>query len=378
MGNGWELNLDRETFLAQHWQRKPLLIRDSISNFSTPLSRHALSGLALEETVESRIIEQRDSRWLLQHGPFSPSDYTRDAPWTLLVQAVDHYVDEVAGLRKLIDFLPSWRVDDVMASFAVDGGSVGPHFDNYDVFLLQGEGERLWQLGQFCDDSTPLLPHEELCLLARFDCQEEHLLTPGDMLYIPPGVAHWGIARGDCTTFSLGFRAPRLNDMVSRWADQLLEEMDAGQFYRDAGQSSVTRAGEIRAQDLQRAMAQLQGALDQGASSHWFGELVTEPRYESGSDEDELAKARALLTDSATFVALNPAAKLAWQQDIEGIAVFANGESRLFDDAVLPTVLQLCEHWRLEAQALQAATCQPACEALLNFLLETGCIDVER
>jgi len=377
MGTGWELNLDRETFLAQHWQRKPLLIRDSITNFSTPLSRDALSGLALEEMVESRIIEQRDSRWLRHHGPFNPADYARDVPWTLLVQAVDHYVEEVAELRRLIDFLPQWRVDDVMASFAVDGGSVGPHFDNYDVFLLQGEGVRLWKLGQFCDDSTPLVPHDELCILASFDCQEEYLLSPGDMLYIPPGVAHWGIAKGDCTTFSIGFRAPRLNDMVSRWADQLLQEMDAGQFYRDAGQSSVTRAGEIRAQDLQRAMSQLQGALDQGASSHWFGELVTEPRYEPGSDEDDLAEARALLAESASFVALSPAAKLAWQQDLEGIAVFANGESRLFEEAVLPTVLQLCESWRLEKQALQAASRQRASAALLDFLLETGCIYVE-
>lgn len=377
MGTGWELNLDRETFLAQHWQRKPLLIRDSITNFSTPLSRDALSGLALEELVESRIIEQRDSRWQLHHGPFNLTDYARDVPWTLLVQAVDHYIDEVAELRRLVDFLPQWRVDDVMASFAVDGGSVGPHFDNYDVFLLQGEGERLWKLGQFCDDSTPLVPHDELCILAGFDCQEEYLLGPGDMLYIPPGVAHWGIAKGDCTTFSIGFRAPRLNDMVSRWADQLLQEMDAGQFYRDAGQTSVTRAGEIRAQDLQRALSQLQGALDQGASSHWFGELVTEPRYEPGCDEDDLAEARAVLAESASFVALSPAAKLAWQQDLEGIAVFANGESRLFEEAVLPTVLQLCEGWRLEKQALQAASRQRASAALLDFLLETGCIYVE-
>ena len=140
---GWELNLDREDFLARYWQRKPLLIRQAINNFHPPLSSHQLAGLALEDEVESRIIEPSGNGWTLHHGPFSNADYQRQNPWTLLVQAVDHYIPEVARLRRTVDFIPQWRVDDVMVSYAVDGGSVGPHYDNYDVFLLQGEGERL-------------------------------------------------------------------------------------------------------------------------------------------------------------------------------------------------------------------------------------------
>ena len=186
MSRDWELNVDRESFLAQYWQRKPLLMRAAIDNFKPPLSSHKMAGLALEEQVESRIIEQRGADWLLHHGPFSSRDFQRNDPWTLLVQAVDHYIPEVAELRKLVDFIPSWRVDDVMASYAVDGGSVGPHYDNYDVFLLQGEGERLWKLGQFCDESSALLPHDELRILSLFECQHEYLLRPGDMLYVPP------------------------------------------------------------------------------------------------------------------------------------------------------------------------------------------------
>ena len=153
-----ELNLDREDFLARYWQNKPLLIRGAIKNFKPPLSSHALAGLALEDDIESRLVEYRDKQWQLHHGPFRNADFHRDNPWTLLVQAVDHFIPEVAALRKLVDFLPQWRVDDVMVSYAVDGGSVGPHYDNYDVFLLQGEGQRLWKLGQFCDGSTALLP----------------------------------------------------------------------------------------------------------------------------------------------------------------------------------------------------------------------------
>jgi 50S ribosomal protein L16 3-hydroxylase len=377
MSSGWNQNFDREIFLARHWQRKPLLIPAALENFSPPLDRHELAGLALEEGVESRIVEHRDGLWQLHHGPFSEQDFQRDFPWTLLVQAVDHHIPEVAALRQLVDFLPQWRMDDVMASYAVDGGSVGPHYDNYDVFLLQGEGERLWKLGQFCDGSSTLLPHDELRILDTFECEQEYLLGPGDMLYVPPGVAHWGIAQGECTTFSIGFRAPRINDMVSRWVDQLLEQLDSDQFYRDAGQAPVTRPGEIRPRDLERVMAQLQAALDQDAGNHWFGELVTEPRYEPMSDDDDLAEAQALLADNAAFVALSPAAKLAWQQELEGIAVFANGESLEFPQGILPVLITLCENWRLEGDTLSRAMIDPDSAALLHYLLESGCIYVE-
>ena len=291
--------------------------------------------------------------------------------------AFENDVEALAEVRRLVDFLPSWRVDDVMVSYAVDGGSVGPHYDNYDVFLLQGEGKRLWKLGQYCDTSSALLPHDELRILSLFEQEQEYLLEPGDMLYIPPGIAHWGIGQGECTTFSIGFRAPRINDMVSRWADQLLEQLDAEQFYRDAAPGPVTRPGEIRPRDLQRALAQVQGALDQAAGNHWFGELVTEPRYEHPADDDDLADARALLRDGHSFVALSQAAKVAWQQESEGIAVFANGDSREFTEAVLPALLVLCEHWRLEGGPLAAALAEPESARMLDYLLEAGCIYVE-
>jgi 50S ribosomal protein L16 3-hydroxylase len=377
MATGQELDLDKETFLARYWQRKPLLVRQALRDFRSPVSSHQLAGLGLENDIESRLIEQAAGQWHLHHGPFSRNDYQRDTPWTLLVQAVDHYLPEVAALRDLVDFIPRWRVDDVMVSYAVDGGSVGPHYDNYDVFLLQGEGRRLWRLGQFCDGDSPLLPHDELRILGLFECQEEHVLEPGDMLYIPPGVAHWGIAQGECTTFSIGFRAPRLSDMVSRWVDRLLETMDPDLFYSDALQESVTRPGEIRPRDLERALAQLQGALDQEVDTHWFGELVTEPRYEPGADGDDLAEARALLEGGAAWVALLPAAKLAWQQESQGMVVFANGESREFPDSVLPCLVDLCGNRRLEGDALAAVLADPASDELLNYLLEADCIYVE-
>ncbi len=372
-----ELNLDKEQFLARFWQQKPLLIKQAVSHFKPPISRHELAGLALEDEVESRIIEHRDGEWLLQHGPFRTADYQRGNPWTLLVQAVDHHILEVAELRKLVDFIPQWRVDDVMVSYATDGGSVGPHYDNYDVFLLQGEGQRLWKTGQLCDETTPLLPHEDLRILSLFECETEYLLEPGDILYLPPGVAHWGIAQGECTTFSIGFRAPRVNDMLSRFVDALLAGLEPDLFYRDARLESVTRAGEIRPRDLERVQAQVEAALDQARDSDWFGELVTEPRYVQTADDDDLAQARILLQTEGESVALSPEAKLAWQQNAEGIVVFANGESRRFSSTQMDMVIALCADWVLGEAALGAALGNEESRALLDYLLETGCIYVQ-
>ena len=373
----WELELDRETFLARHWQRTPLLIRSAIRDFRPPLSRHELAGLALEQHVESRILERVDDEWRLHHGPFAAADLRREVPWTLLVQAVDHYIPEVARLRRLVDFLPSWRVDDVMVSYAVDGGSVGPHYDNYDVFLLQGEGRRRWRLGQACDSRSPLLPHDTLRILRDFECSREYLLEPGDILYVPPGIAHWGIAEGECTTFSIGFRAPRINDMVSRWADDLLEQLDPELFFRDPGIEAASRAGEIRPQDLERVRAQLRAALDQATDSRWFGAMVTEPRYEFDTDDDDLAEARALLAAGPGYIELSPAARVAWQQEPEGITVFANGQARLFSSTVLDTLATLCGDWRLDGERLAGALAQADTARLLDYLLESGGIYVE-
>ncbi len=371
------LKFDSNAFLAEYWQRKPLLMRNAISSFASPLPADELAGLALEEEVESRIIEYQGGQWRLLHGPFSAEDFKRDSPWTLLVQAVDHYVPAVAELRQLVHFLPSWRLDDVMVSYAVDGGSVGPHYDNYDVFLLQGEGERHWQLGQFCNSRSPLLPHDELRILADFAGTEDYVLGPGDMLYVPPGMAHWGVARGECTTFSIGFRAPRINDMVSRWADSLLERLDPETFYTDGDMDPATRAGEIRPRDLQRARAQVRAALDQAMDNDWFGAMVTEPRYDCSRDEEQLAHAMALLADGPALLELSSAARVAWQQEESGIMVFCNGEAALFSNGVLVSLIALCASGRLEGAALASGLAEAETARMMSYLLHAGGIDVE-
>ena len=372
-----KLNLNVDNFLSEYWQQKPLLIRNAIDNFTPPIDANELAGLAMEEGVESRIIETLPETWQLDHGPFDQADFERKRPWTLLVQAVDHYVQEVAGLLRLVDFLPGWRVDDIMVSYAVDGGSVGPHYDNYDVFLLQGEGTRRWKIGQLCDSNSALQPHPDLKILDRFQCTQEYILEPGDILYIPPGVAHWGIAMGECTTFSLGFRAPRINDMLSRWVDELLEGFDSEKFYTDSKQSQVTRAGEIRSEDMSRAQQQLAAVLEKKSSQRWFGELVTEPRYALELSEDEIEAECAALDQPSAIVSLLPSAKLAWQDNGDAIDVYANGQCLLLPPDVRPTVIELCAKGKLQGQVLNGAKASPETLALLHQLISLACISIE-
>lgn len=376
------LPLDPDTFLATCWQRQPRYIPAAVPDFAPPLSRHELAGLALEDAVESRIVEQSNGqqggRWRVQHGPFAEADFTRASPWTLLVQAVDHYVPAVYALRDLVDFLPGWRIDDVMVSYGTDGASVGPHYDNYDVFLLQGEGHKLWRVGQRCDADTALLDHDELRILRDFQLQDEFLLGPGDMLYVPPGVAHWGIAAGESTTFSIGFRAPRLNDMLSRFTDDALERLDPEQFFQDAGRSRVAAGGEIAAEDVASAKAQLIDAIATlEDSGRWLGELVTEPREAALPDGEDLAQQCAMVTAGPCALRLEAGTRLAWIRQRGGASVFANGQSIAVAEPALHYLQVLWREHCLDESMVAALLDQVDGAVLVKFLIEAGSVYVE-
>ena len=373
------LRLSKAAFLARYWQREHLLLRGALPGFSSPLSPDELAGLALEETVESRIVELRRTGLHVKHGPFEAGDFQVENPFTLLVHAVDYCIEAVAGLRKLVDFIPAWRIDDVMVSYGTDGASVGPHFDHYDVFLLQGHGSKRWRIGQQCDASTALLEHPDLCLLRDFQCEHDYVLEPGDMLYVPPGTAHWGVAVGESITFSIGFRAPRHKDMLARWTDQLLEALDDEAFYADAGREVALRAGEISTTDRSRAREQLHALIDGLADDRWFVELVSEPRHDCSTDDEDILEAQALLDSGEVRLCLNPAAKLAWQSEADAVIAFANGQSlALHAHARVQTALErLCAQWYLEGELLNALRSDAQGRRLIDFLLTTGCIHVE-
>lgn len=325
-------HFDSDSFLRDYWQRKPLLIRAALPDFRDPLSAEELAGLALEEDIDARIVETRAEGWEFRQGPFGEGDFDSNHPWTLLVQTVDHYLDEVAALRQLVDFLPGWRFDDVMVSYASPGAGVGPHYDNYDVFLLQGVGSRRWRLGQVCGDGEKLIDHPRLRILEHFEDSEEYVLEAGDILYVPPRLAHWGIAESDSLSYSLGFRAPRLSDMLSRSVDAGLETMNPEALYRDPP-LQAQRAGELTPQALETAR---QSVMEQfnalPADSSWFGELVTD-----GAEE-----LLSLEVANGKTLRLDPAARLAWRELPDGLEIYANGESLLADLEQLGGIQILC------------------------------------
>jgi len=339
---------DKELFLREYWQKQPLLIPSIGADLSALPTPDELAGLALEDDIESRIISCDKGRWQLEHGPFSAKDYNRHDQWTLLVQRVDHYLPEVAELKQLVDFLPGWRFDDVMVSYAVDGGGVGPHFDRYDVFLLQGAGRRRWRLGQLCDAKTPLQAHRDLSLLADFDVTQEFVLEPGDMLYVPPGVAHWGVAEGECITYSLGFRAPSMANVLAARIDQALASLDESLLLEDAGSIAAgQRPGEIAPQQLQNARAAFDNALAALDDGSWFGCLVTDGADDGLEEDIEIHD----LADG-DIVCLVSGIRVAWRECDDYCEVYCSGEAFPAPLACHDLLVALCRGDNIEVTPL--------------------------
>lgn len=232
--------LTAEEFIEHYWQKKPLLIRSAFKDTETWVDAETLAGLALEDDVESRIVSGHPDlgadAWQLQLGPFEESLFPELGPenWTLLVQAVDHYLPAMAQLMPWFDFIPGWRQDDVMASYSVPGGSVGPHYDQYDVFLLQSSGTKTWQVGDRCDENSALLKNCPLSILERFNPQQTWTLAPGDMLYVPSNKSHFGVADSEGITLSVGFRSPSTQEFLDHFVGLCASDFGNKIHYRDA------------------------------------------------------------------------------------------------------------------------------------------------
>ncbi|GAA6133424.1 cupin domain-containing protein [Oceaniserpentilla sp. 4NH20-0058] len=279
-------NISIDTFLSEYWQKKPLLIRNAFPSFISPIDPDDLAGLAMEEQAESRMIFEHgsDGPWQLKHGPFSEDDFNRlpEKDWTLLVQAVDQWVPELSDIVDQFNFIPKWRLDDLMVSFAPKGGSVGPHFDQYDVFLLQAHGQRHWQIGPKYSENSAFLQGTDLKILQDMQVDEEWTLNPGDMLYIPPQYAHNGVALNDCMTFSIGFRAPSESDILSHFVDHACLNLNEDNRYSDLDLSdSKPQPALIDDKAIDRIQALLQKQLtDREHIAKWFAGFMTESKYE--------------------------------------------------------------------------------------------------
>ncbi|MEJ8839125.1 cupin domain-containing protein [Ramlibacter sp. AN1133] len=346
-------------FMKRHWQKKPLLVRQAIPGFRALLPPRELFALAARSEVESRLVAHEGRSWRLQRGPFARRALPplKQPGWTLLVQGVDLHHDSAHALLHQFDFVPAARLDDLMISYASDGGGVGPHFDSYDVFLLQAQGQRRWRIGRQSD--LQLQEGVPLKILAHFEPEQEFLLEPGDLLYLPPRYAHDGIAQGECQTYSIGFRAPAqaelARELLQRIGDEAAEE-GAQRLYRDPAQPATESPGAIP-QGL-RAFAQeaLAAALkDPSALDRALGEYLTEPKanvwFEPGRVPRRL---RALALDPRTRM-LHDARH-----------VFINGEAWRAGGADAKLMRRLADRRRLDAQELALAS-DGARELLLSW-----------
>lgn len=369
------LGMSPAHFLRDYWQKRPLLIRQAFPDFVSPIEPNDLAGLAMEETALSRLIihdEGRD-RWKVKNGPLTEKDFasTPDKNWTLLVQDVDKWDADVAALLEDFNFLPSWRLDDIMISYAEPGGGVGPHVDQYDVFLLQGLGQRHWAVDTNPEAPKDFRPDVELKQLQVFEPDHEWLLEPGDMLYLPPGVPHDGIAfGGPCLTISVGMRAPSQAELTGDLADYLAERLPDELRYTDPDLTPAKAVGEIDRAALGRLKQALPfaAALDDATLTDWFGRFIT--RYRSAQQpvppEKELTEAalRKQL-DAGAALLRHPWARMAWARAKRGATLFVNGHP-------YPTSVDVAERLCAERELTPGAKVPDAELALLLTLVNDG------
>ncbi len=370
--------LSRSGFLQRYWQKTPRLIRGALPDYRAPLSPEELAGLACEPEVESRLVLERGPEgapWHLRRGPFGEDDFTRlpRSHWTLLVQEVNKYIPALADLLDRFDFIPGWRVDDVMVSYAAEGGSVGAHVDQYDVFLLQGLGQRRWSI-----DTAPVTPANrvagtELDVLREFTPEQEWVLEPGDMLYLPPGVAHHGVALGDCMTLSIGFRAPAEADLVRLFYDHAAEQLNDAQRYADPALYPPAHPGEIDADALARVRDIVRRPrLSEAEIDRWFGSYVTEPPLGQGlapREEPIPAAEPAAGVRAGRPLRRSDYGRYAYiERGPEGVLLFVDGRERPCAPTLAPLVALLCDRRRYAPAELAPWLERPEAAALLREL----------
>lgn len=337
-------------FLRDYWQKKPLLIRQAIPGFKGLLSPQQLIELACGEDAQARLVTHKRKQWLLQHGPFADQDFSSlgKSPWTVLVQGVNHSLPKGTELLKQFSFIPHARLDDLMVSYAPKGGGVGPHFDDYDVFLLQGHGHRRWQISQQEDRAlVEGAPHK---VLQNFIVEQEWVLEPGDMLYLPPQCAHNGIAEDDCMTYSIGFRTPSYQELAEQFLVYLQDHVCVDGMYADPGLKEQSHPSEISPamlQQVEHAISKVQWGKREIAA--FLGNYLSDPKPHIFFDPPArpLPFARFEQVLQQRGVALD----LKTQMLCHGHTVFINGDEHTVHKASYPTLRELADTRQLAATA---------------------------
>ena len=349
-------------FMRRFWQKKPFLIRQAVPGFAPLLPRSQLFDLAGREGVESRLIVHGEKGWSLKHGPFG----RRSMPplsrpkWTLLVQGVDLHDDRVHALMQQFRFVPDARLDDIMISWASEGGGVGPHFDSYDVFLLQAQGRRRWRIGRQKDKT--LQANVPLRILQNFEPEQEHLLEPGDMLYLPPGWAHDGVADGgECMTYSIGFRVPQRGGLAGELLHRVADELEDETLYRDPDQDATTTPARVPAKLQGFARESIEKMLaDSRSIACALGEVMTEPKPGVWFDASDAEWVDGM------GVRLDRKTRMMYDDH----HVFINGDSYRAAGADVRLMRQLADDRHVPATAMKRASSDA--QALMKDWFEAG------
>jgi 50S ribosomal protein L16 3-hydroxylase len=376
--------LSQQQFLTQYWQKKPLLIRQALPGFDPILSIDELAGLACEEEVESRLIQETGETgpWQCRHGPFNETVFASlpESHWTLLVQDVDKHVPELAPIMRRFNFIPEWRRDDLMVSFAPVGGSVGPHTDGYDVFLLQAMGTRRWQISHSPLQEAEYIDGLDLKILRQFNPDESWDLQPGDMLYLPPHFAHHGVALNDCMTFSIGFRAPTQLDMLDAFMQTLTEQDGGQQRYRDPGLQVADDDKHVDTAALNRFKQSLMNVIEQSDNgiSDAVGRLLTETKpslewladLSSSEPLDEVALSEKMLAGEQ--LVRNAYIRLVWLETETHFRIYAAGEGVSLDKQATEALSLLTGDKPIALGQLKTLREQPSAMPALCALLGLG------
>jgi 50S ribosomal protein L16 3-hydroxylase len=337
--------MSKNEFLTTYWQKKPVVIRQGFKDFVDPIAADEFAGIAMEEAVQSRLISKKNGEWQAEFGPFESYEHLGERDWSLVIQALDNFSEEAAELIEPFRFLPHWRLDDLMASFATEGGSVGPHVDNYDTFICQGSGKRHWRVGDN-GRHTEVIAHEALLHVEPFDAIIDVELEAGDILYIPPGFPHEGISLEPSMSFSIGFRANSAISLLSGFADHLIDNELGGQLLEDPNRQAVNNSGEITNSDYASIKQQLQNLLDDDKLfKNFAGNFLTNAKHELDlmpSDEpfekDEVSELLAL----HAIKRLGGLRALYFEDTVDDGIFYLNGEQIHFNSEIAPVIKLLC------------------------------------
>ncbi|WP_289156458.1 cupin domain-containing protein [uncultured Pseudoalteromonas sp.] len=363
-------NLCEQEFLNQYWQKKPLLIKQGFTDFQDPIEAEELAGLAMEESIESRIVTNHNNDWQAYQGPFEDFEKLTEQHATLLVQAVDHWHSDAAQLLQPFRFIPNWRIDDLMISYSTPKGGVGPHLDQYDVFIIQGQGKRHWRVGLPDPTLKQFAQNKKLLQVEQFEAVIDCILEPGDILYIPPGCPHEGYAIENALNYSVGFRAPNQQDLFSSFADHVIDTDSGQKRYTDHTLALRDSKGELLQSETDKVKTLMQALLNNDELfKHWLGNTLSQAKHEMDlaplEEPITCEQMSDLITNNAEEFERLGGVRAIYQQLEDALLLSINGENYPLPLCDLNAVTLLTDHDYVNTDDLNAA--QPSLVFIQTF-----------